>query len=102
MTFNSRTNVSTTVKTESLDSNSNCDQSASGSDTQNLNKSFAEKVDSWGIIKMADFPLVDGSRQHFWKESFVKNVMLVRSIEIKYISNYINPISRRSIMKRLT
>ena len=73
-----RTNVSSTVKTESLDSNSNCDRS----DSLNLNKSFTEKVDSWGIIKMADFPLVDGSRQHFWKESFVKNLMLVRSMKM--------------------
>lgn len=77
------TEVSTTLKTESVDSNSNCDQSGSASDTLNLNKSFTEKADTWGIIKMADFPVVDGSRHHFWKESFVKNLLLaVKNEEI--------------------
>ena len=76
--MNSRPKVSLPRKSESLDTNSNC---ATGSDNLNLNKSFTEKADSWGIIKMADFPVVDGSRQHFWKESFVKNLMLVRIID---------------------
>ena len=86
-----RTKVSTPRKVEGLDGNSNCDRSVTGSDTVNtlnLNQSFREKVDTWGIIKMQDFPVVDGSRQHFWKESFVKNLLLVRMFNlIKYFSN---------------
>ena len=34
----------------------------------------AETVSSWGIIKMNDY-LVSGTRQQYWEEYFVKNVM---------------------------
>merc|ERR1719410_2986727 len=65
----------TTIKTESLDNNRNCDTPGSA----NINGTFiptlsAEKVASWGIIKMNDY-LVSGTRQQYWEEYFVKNVM---------------------------
>merc|ERR1719219_2120201 len=65
----------TTIKTESLDNNRNCDTPGSAS----INGTFiptlsAEKVASWGIIKMNDY-LVSGTRQQYWEEYFVKNVM---------------------------
>ena len=69
----------TTIKTESLDNNRNCDTPGSAS----INGTFiptlsAEKVASWGIIKMNDY-LVSGTRQQYWEEYFVKNVMAVSS-----------------------
>ena len=69
----------TTIKTESLDSNRNCDTPGAAS----VNGTFiptlsAELVASWGIIKMNDY-LVSGTRQQYWEEYFVKNVMAVSS-----------------------
>ena len=66
----------TTIKTESQDNN-RCDTPGSAS----INGTFvptlsAEKVASWGIIKMNDY-LVSGTRQQYWEEYFVKNVMAV-------------------------
>jgi len=63
----------TTIKTESLERN--CDTPGSAS----INGTFiptlsAEKVATWGIIKMNDY-LVSGTRQQYWEEYFVKNVM---------------------------
>ena len=67
----------TTIKTESLDNNRNCDTPGNAS----VNGTFiptlsAELVASWGIIKMNDY-LVSGTRQQYWEEYFVKNVMAV-------------------------
>ena len=58
-----------------MDMGRNCDTPGSGS----LNGTFVptinpETVASWGIIKMNDY-LVSGTRQQYWEEYFVKNVM---------------------------
>ena len=58
------------------------EQSDTGRDTpgsSSLNGTFVstlspELVASWGIIKMNDY-LVSGTRQQYWEEYFVKNVM---------------------------
>ena len=73
----------TTIKTESLDNNRNCDTPGSAS----INGTFiptlsAEKVASWGIIKMNDY-LVSGTRQQYWEEYFVKNVMAVSTEPVR-------------------
>merc|ERR1719410_2323126 len=63
------------IKMEAVDTARNCDTPGSGS----LNGTFvptlsADTVASWGIIKMNDY-LISGTRQQYWEEYFVKNVM---------------------------
>merc|ERR1719362_309303 len=63
------------IKLEAVEAIGGRDTPGSGS----LNGTFvqtlsAEKVASWGIIKMNDY-LVSGTRQQYWEEYFVKNVM---------------------------
>lgn len=63
------------IKLEAVEAFGGRDTPGSGS----LNGTFvqtlsAEKVASWGIIKMNDY-LVSGTRQQYWEEYFVKNVM---------------------------
>ena len=65
------------IKLEAVEAFGGRDTPGSGS----LNGTFvqtlsAEKVASWGIIKMNDY-LVSGTRQQYWEEYFVKNVMAV-------------------------
>ena len=67
------------IKIEAAESLGGRDTPGAGS----LNGTFvatlsAEKVASWGIIKMNDY-LVSGTRQQYWEEYFVKNVMAVSS-----------------------
>jgi len=69
------TSPSTQIKLEQVDMGRNCDTPGSGS----LNGTFVptispDTVASWGIIKMNDY-LVSGTRQQYWEEYFVKNVM---------------------------
>ena len=79
----------TPIKLEQCDTGRNCDTPGSGS----LNGTFvptlsAETVASWGIIKMNDY-LVSGTRQQYWEEYFVKNVMGVGfNLNTLEISNY--------------
>lgn len=63
------------IKLEAVDTSRNCDTPGSGS----LNGTFVptlspDTVASWGIIKMNDY-LISGTRQQYWEEYFVKNVM---------------------------
>ena len=39
-----------------------------------INPLTLDKVSSWGVIKMNEY-LVTGTRQQYWEEHFVKNVM---------------------------
>ena len=64
--------------TESLDNNSNYENN--GSASEDLHKTFDQRVASWGIIKMKDYLVNGTTKQQYFKESFVKSLMIV-SIE---------------------
>jgi len=74
---NSSTPTTTSNNTTSLCNNTNStssNSSGSGAGPEFANPLTNEKIASWGIVKMNDY-LVTGTRQQYWEEIFVKNVM---------------------------
>jgi len=72
---------SSRVKTESLDNNSNCE--TSGPWSEDLTDNIAQKVASWGVLKMNDYLASGATKPQYFKETFVTNLMLaVKNKEI--------------------